>query len=236
MLGWNSTKHDVYRLPIGIRSLRWTNTSVLLNEKPIYLRGFGRHEDSPIRGRGLDLVTMTRDYELLKWVGANSYRTSHYPYSDEVLEMADRQGILIVDECPAVDVENYSPELLTRHQTSLSELIRRDKNRPSVIMWSIANEPRSQLTGTEDYFGSVASHTRNLDPTRPITAALSRGPYVSARDFSLESHFFSIACTFFFSSLARIKKKHRRTKPVNSSTSLASIVTIRGTATPEDST
>ncbi|XP_043282204.1 beta-glucuronidase [Venturia canescens] len=175
--GSNSSIHDIYRLPIGIRSLHWTNTSVLINGKPIYLRGFGRHEDSPIRGRGLDLVTMTRDYELLKWVGANSYRTSHYPYSDEVLEMADRQGILIVDECPAVDIENYSSELLTRHETALSELIRRDKNRPSVIMWSIANEPRSQLTGTEEYFGSVASHTRNLDPTRPITAALSRGAY-----------------------------------------------------------
>ena len=86
----NVTKADIYRLPIGIRSLRWTNASVLFNEKPVYLRGFGRHEDSVIRGRGFDLVTMTRDYELLKWVGANSYRTSHYPYSDEVLDMADK--------------------------------------------------------------------------------------------------------------------------------------------------
>jgi len=54
------------------------------------MRGFGKHEDSAIRGRGFDLVTSVRDHELLQWVGANAYRTSHYPYSDEVLDMADR--------------------------------------------------------------------------------------------------------------------------------------------------
>lgn len=86
----NATKPDIYRLPIGIRTLQWTNTSLLINNRKVYLRGFGRHEDSIIRGRGLDLVTMTRDYELLQWVGANAYRTSHYPYSDEVMDMADR--------------------------------------------------------------------------------------------------------------------------------------------------
>lgn len=70
--------------------MSWTNTSLLINGKPVYLRGFGRHEDAILRGRGFDLVTMTRDYELLQWVGANSYRTSHYPYSEEVLDTADR--------------------------------------------------------------------------------------------------------------------------------------------------
>lgn len=171
----NITGPDIYRQPVGIRTIRWTNTSLLLNERPIYLRGFGRHEDSPIRGRGVDLVTITRDHELLKWIGANSYRTSHYPYSDEIMDMADRQGFLIIDECPSVDTENFSPILLARHRESLSELIRRDKNRPSVIAWSIANEPRTQLNAAEDYFRLVAKHTKTLDPTRPITAALARG-------------------------------------------------------------
>lgn len=86
----NGTKMDVYRLPIGIRTLTWTNTSLLLNDKPVYMRGFGKHEDSILRGRGLDLVTVARDHELLQWIGANAYRTSHYPYSDEVLDLADR--------------------------------------------------------------------------------------------------------------------------------------------------
>ncbi|XP_076625286.1 beta-glucuronidase [Colletes latitarsis] len=170
----NDTKTDVYRLPIGIRTLLWTNTSLLLNNRPLYMRGFGRHEDSIIRGRGLDLATVARDHELLKWVGANAYRTSHYPYSDEVLDLADRLGFLIIDECPSVDTENFSPVLLARHKESLSELIRRDKNRPSVIMWSIANEPRTQLPNAGEYFKQVAHHTKTLDPTRPITIAMAR--------------------------------------------------------------
>ncbi|XP_074093810.1 beta-glucuronidase isoform X2 [Cotesia typhae] len=171
----NSTASDIYRLPVGIRTLKWTNESLLLNDKPVYLRGFGRHEDSVLRGRGLDLVTMTRDYELLKWVGANAYRTSHYPYSDEVMDMADRQGFLIIDECPSVDTENFSPALLTLHKTSIAELIRRDKNRPSVIAWSVANEPRTQLPDADEYFREIVRHTKAIDPTRPITAALARG-------------------------------------------------------------
>ncbi|CAK9796112.1 Gusb [Anthophora quadrimaculata] len=170
----NDSKVDIYRLPIGIRTLSWTNSSLLLNDKPVYMRGFGRHEDSILRGRGLDLVTVARDHELLQWIGANAYRTSHYPYSDEVLDVADRLGFLIIDECPSVDTENFSPTLLLRHKKSLSELIRRDKNRPSVIMWSIANEPRTQLEEAGEYFKLVARHTKTLDPTRPITIAMAR--------------------------------------------------------------
>ncbi|XP_020279014.1 beta-glucuronidase-like isoform X2 [Pseudomyrmex gracilis] len=171
----NSTQVDIYRLPIGIRTLAWNNTSLLLNDRPVYMRGFGRHEDSIIRGRGFDLVTAVRDHELLQWVGANAYRTSHYPYSDEVLDMADRLGFLVIDECPSVDTENFSPSLLSRHKDSLSELIRRDKNRPSVIMWSLANEPRTQLPQAEEYFKQIALHTKAVDPTRPVTIALARG-------------------------------------------------------------
>ncbi|EFN67454.1 Beta-glucuronidase [Camponotus floridanus] len=170
----NDTKVDIYRLPIGIRTLAWTNTSLLLNDRPVYMRGFGKHEDSAIRGRGFDLVTSVRDHELLQWVGANAYRTSHYPYSDEVLDMADRLGFLIIDECPSVDTENFSPSLLSRHKDSLSELIRRDKNRPSVIMWSLANEPRTQLAEADEYFKQIAQHTKAIDPTRPVTIALAR--------------------------------------------------------------
>ncbi|XP_058802755.1 beta-glucuronidase-like [Phymastichus coffea] len=167
---------DIYRLPFGIRSLKWTESSLLINDKPTYLYGFGRHEDSAIRGRGLDLPTVARDYELLKWIGANAYRTSHYPYSDEVLDLADRLGFLVIDECPSVDTENYSLALMRRHQDSLSELIRRDKNRPSVIMWSIANEPRTRYSEAGPYFKQIARHTKQVDPTRPITMAIATKP------------------------------------------------------------
>lgn len=65
---------DIYRTKFGIRSLKWNNSSFLINDKPIYFRGFGRHEDSDIRGKGLDFALLTKDFNLLKWIGANSYR------------------------------------------------------------------------------------------------------------------------------------------------------------------
>ena len=82
-------------------------------------------------------------------------------------------GFLIIDECPSVDTDNFTPTLLRRHQESLSELIRRDKNRPSVVMWSIANEPRTGNYEAGMYFKQVAQHTRYLDSTRPITMAIA---------------------------------------------------------------
>ncbi|XP_049786984.1 beta-glucuronidase-like [Schistocerca cancellata] len=162
---------DVYRLPVGIRQLSWDNSSLLINGKPIYIRGFGRHEDSDIRGKGLDLPLVTRDHDLLKWVGANSYRTSHYPYAEEIMDFADKEGFIIIDECPAVNIENYSGELLENHKRSLTELINRDKNRPSAIIWSVANEPRTYLNGTEDYYREIIDHVKSLDTTRPTTIA-----------------------------------------------------------------
>ncbi|XP_022164061.1 beta-glucuronidase [Myzus persicae] len=168
---WNVD--DVYRLPVGIRTIKWTNTAFLINSKPAYLRGFGRHEDSDIRGKGMDYALVTRDYDLIKWIGANSYRTSHYPYAEEIMDFADRHGIMIVDECPSVDTDNFSDKLLKKHTTSLAELIKRDKNRPSVVMWSIANEPRSDHKDADSYFKSVANFVKTLDGLRPITAAIA---------------------------------------------------------------
>ena len=66
------------------------------------LRGFGMHEDSALRGKGHDDARMVRDFALLEWIGANSFRTSHYPYAEEVLDYADRQGLLVIGETPAV--------------------------------------------------------------------------------------------------------------------------------------
>ncbi|XP_023033558.1 beta-glucuronidase isoform X1 [Drosophila willistoni] len=165
---------DVYRLQVGIRQLSWNNAQFLINGKQVYFRGFGRHEDSDIRGKGLDNALMTRDFNLLKWIGANAYRTSHYPYSEESMQFADRHGIMIIDECPSVDTENFSQELLDKHKSSLEQLVHRDRNHASVVMWSIANEPRTRETNAGTYFQFVANYTRSLDKTRPITAAIAQ--------------------------------------------------------------
>ncbi|XP_028146428.1 beta-glucuronidase [Diabrotica virgifera virgifera] len=167
----NNELVDSYSQPFGIRELAWNSTSFTINGKPVYLRGFGRHEDSDIRGKGLDLPLIIRDHNLMRWIGANAYRTSHYPYAEEIMDMADRLGIMIVDEVPAVNTENFNSDLLENHKRSLTELFSRDKNRPSVVMWSIANEPRTQLPESEDYYRHISAHIKSFDQTRPITIA-----------------------------------------------------------------
>ncbi|XP_050307310.1 beta-glucuronidase-like isoform X2 [Anthonomus grandis grandis] len=165
----NSDIIDKYVQPVGLRVLTWTNTSFFINQRPLYLYGFGKHEDSDIRGKGLDLPLVIRDYNLIQWIGANAYRTSHYPYAEEIMDLADELGIMVIDECPSVNTEIFSSTLLSKHKISLTELIKRDKNRPSVIMWSAANEPRTMQTAAENYFREVIAHIKLLDNTRPTT-------------------------------------------------------------------
>ncbi|KAH8348726.1 hypothetical protein KR084_010196, partial [Drosophila pseudotakahashii] len=163
---------DVYRLSVGIRSLKWDSNSLLLNGKSLYLRGFGRHEDSDIRGRGHDNPLMLRDFNLLRWIGANAYRTSHYPYSEESMQFADEQGIMVIDECSAVNLDGFNPDLLQNHMSVLEQLIHRDRNHPSVIAWSLANEPSCSSQSAE-YFKILVNFTRKLVHGRPLTAALA---------------------------------------------------------------
>ena len=186
---------DEYAERIGIRTFEIKDGNFLLNGKPVYLRGFGKHEDADIRGRGLDLATVKRDYELMKWIGANCFRTSHYPYAEELYQMADEEGFLIIDEVPAVGFmestmnflaanqgngkkvgwfeKDTTPQLLENHKDALTDMIDRDKNHASVIAWSILNEPQCTSEGTEAYFKTLFDLAHELDPQkRPRTYAI----------------------------------------------------------------
>ena len=145
-IGSGKTTTDHYATETGVRTISANNKQILLNGKPVFLKGFGKHEDFPVFGRGTAYPVMVKDYSLLKWIGANSYRTSHYPYDEEYMNMADREGILIIDEIPAVGLYFHgdTSDLKLRQlmcKQYINELILRDKNHPSVIIWSIANEP-----------------------------------------------------------------------------------------------
>jgi beta-glucuronidase len=172
---------DCYRLPVGIRTVKVTEKEFLINGKQFYFKGFGKHEDMDIKGKGLDDVINIKDFNLLKWIGANSFRTSHYPYSEEIMNIADREGIVIIDESPAVGMNFWNPQrkvfaeehvgksALDHHVQVMTELINRDKNHPCVVMWSVANEATTNEDGAYPYFKRVAQVTRKLDQTRPIT-------------------------------------------------------------------
>jgi len=163
---------DEYTLPYGFRKVYWDSDTFKINNEPFYMHGIARHEDSIIRGKGFDQATLMRDHHLLMWMGANSFRTSHYPYADETLQLADRHGMVVISECAAVSLDGFSDLLLENHKSAITELYYRDRNHPSVVMWSVANEPRSFRPEAGPYFQSVTEHLRSLDTSRPLTLIL----------------------------------------------------------------
>lgn len=181
---------DVYEQPFGVRTVAVKDGKFLINGRPFYFKGFGKHEDSLLHGRGFDEVVNVKDLNLLKWMGANSFRTSHYPYSEELMRLADREGIVVIDEVPAVGLHlNFGAilsggdatphktweELRTKehHAQIIRELIARDKNHSCVVMWSIANEPASEEEGAYEYFQPLVALARELDPQhRPVTIVI----------------------------------------------------------------
>lgn len=185
-----SAVSDEYSLPIGIRTVRVSGLQLLINNKPFYFKGFGKHEDTPVKGKGHDDAWMVHDFELMAWCGANSFRTSHYPYAEEVMDYCDRHGWVVIDETPAVGLnlaigggifggktrQTFAEDFANSrtqaaHAQVIRELIQRDKNHPSVVMWSITNEPDSSGKGAREYFEPLVAVTRQLDPTRPVTFA-----------------------------------------------------------------
>ena len=162
---------DYYRLAIGIRTVKVTETEFLINGKPFYFHGVGKHEDADVRGRGFDYPLTLKDINLMKWMGVNSFRTSVYPYAEELLELCDQEGIVVISETTAVGLKEQSlvNETLQRHLKVTAELIQRDKNRPSVVMWSLANEPDSFSKRAVPYFEALTKKARELDSTRPLT-------------------------------------------------------------------
>ena len=168
---------DSYTLPVGVREIKISGNKLLVNNKEVYLQGFGKHEDYSVIGKGIFLPLMVKDFELLKWINANSFRTSHYPYAEDTMFYADKKGMLIIDEVPAVslDIRYANEKTLNNHKEFIERLIERDQNHPSVIMWAAGNEPN--LVGSESYYdGSgrkywkeIFEYTRSLDSSRPVT-------------------------------------------------------------------
>ncbi|MEL6611486.1 MAG: beta-glucuronidase [Bacteroidota bacterium] len=175
---------DAYTLPVGVREVRVAGTKLLLNGEPVFLRGFGKHEDFAVLGKAVSLPLVVKDFELLAWTGANSFRTSHYPYAEDWLDEADRRGVLVIDEVPAVSLNHSKTTDATQaaHREAIRALIARDKNHPSVIAWAIGNEPG--LSGEPEsgepiahaYWAPLFDETRRHDPTRPVTVP-THGPH-----------------------------------------------------------
>lgn len=186
---------DSYFDFIGIRTVEIRGAQILVNGQPVYLKGYGKHEDFEVIGRGFSAAVMKRDFECMKWTNANCFRTSHYPYADEWYQFADEEGFLIIDEVPAVGMMRSTrnfvaagqgqytyffeaptvPQMKAAHILSTEEMIVRDRNHPSVIAWSLFNEPETITDYAHDYFADVFAAARTFDPQkRPLTGAFEK--------------------------------------------------------------
>ena len=181
---------DVYRLRSGFRSIRIEGEQFFINNKPFYFKGFGRHEDASLRGRGLDLVHQIKDVNLMGWIGANSFRTSHYPYAEEAMDLADELGFVVIDEVPAVGLGIWAkwgqqdvifndnmagPVLLKHHCQVVHDLVNRDRHHPCVVSWSPGNESATWETAARPYYQSVVDTCKAADSTRPTMLVLNVG-------------------------------------------------------------
>lgn len=184
---------DANEIRLGLRTLAVSSHGLEINGRPFYFRGFGKHEDFAIIGKGLNLPLLVRDFELLRWIGANSVRTTHYPYSEEFLDLADELGLVVISEVPAVGqclgfgakadttfcAGKVDERALAHHVEVTERLIARDRHHACVVLWSLGNEPNTQDEGARPYFEQVFARARELDPSRPLMLVEHQPPELS---------------------------------------------------------
>jgi beta-glucuronidase len=165
---------DKVRDNIGFRTIETHGTQILLNGKPVFLRGISLHEEAPMRG---GRAFNQQDAEtLLGWaheLGCNFVRLTHYPHSENMTRLADRMGLMVWSEIPVYwDIDWENPATLQNAKNQLRDMIGRDHNRASVIMWSLSNETPVKPERTT-FLHALADTARQLDSTRLITSALN---------------------------------------------------------------
>ena len=181
---WSPESPTVYRVrltagvdslqdEIGFRTIEVRGTEILLNGKPVFLRGVSIHAEAPYRtGRAYSYKDAATLLGWAKELGCNYVRLAHYPHDEAMLHTADKLGLMVWSENPvywAVEFDN--PDVYANAQNQLDEEINTSRNHASIILWSMANETPVNEARTK-FISSLADHARSLDPTRLITAAL----------------------------------------------------------------
>ncbi|MGW0576698.1 glycoside hydrolase family 2 TIM barrel-domain containing protein [Streptomyces sp. NPDC002920] len=164
----DGTVADISRHRIGFRDVEVVGRDLLVNGERVYIRGVNRHDFHPLTGRTVSYDDMRADLVLLKRFGFNAIRTAHYPNDPTLYDLADELGFYVVDEA---DIESHDhaheiaddPRYLNAFVDRVSRMVLRDKNHPSVIIWSLGNE--SDYGANHD---AAAGWVRRHDPTRPL--------------------------------------------------------------------
>lgn len=164
---------------IGFRDVRVDGTKILLNGKAVFLQGANVHAEAPVRG---GRVTTDEDvknlFSMLQQINANFARLCHYPHDERMERYADKTGIMLWSEIPLWQRISFDKsDVYDKAVIMLHEMIRRDRNKASVILWSVSNETPNNPVRTK-FLTDLANEARHTDPTRLITSALI-GPRVS---------------------------------------------------------
>jgi beta-glucuronidase len=158
---------------IGFRTIEVRGTDILLNGKPVFLRGVSVHEEAPFRaGRAFSVEDARTLLGWAKEMGCNFVRLAHYPHNENMLREADRMGMLVWSESPVywtIDWEN--PDTFANASNQAAESVARDKNRAAIILWSVANETPVSAPRTA-FLTKLVDQIRAADPTRLLTAAM----------------------------------------------------------------
>jgi beta-glucuronidase len=164
---------ETVRDTIGFRTIEVRGKDILINGKPVFLRGVSMHEEAPKRpGRAYSESDAATLLGWVKELNGNFARLAHYPHNRNVSRVADREGLFLWSEIPVywtIDWEN--PATLANAKRQLAEMIRRDKNRASVVLWSVGNET-PVMPARLAFMSALVRETHQLDPSRPVTAAL----------------------------------------------------------------
>jgi len=168
-----TSETDTVKEHIGFRTIETKGKDILLNGKPIFLRGVCLHEENPlIPGRPRSKGDLKMLLEWAKELNCNFVRLAHYPHNEYTSQLADEMGLMLWEEVPVYwDIDWTNDATFNNAKNQLSELITRDKNRASVIVWSIGNETPSN-DAREKFMEGLADYAHSLDETRLVSAAL----------------------------------------------------------------
>jgi beta-glucuronidase len=188
-----------YDVHTGIRSLERRDGRLLLNGRPVSFRGASLHEDDPLRGAAVTPDYIRHDFELLRDLGATMTR-AHYPMHPLALELADRYGIVVWSEIPVYQMQDRlfrNPHVRRLSLRMAREMVLRDRNHPSVIVWSVGNEnTQTPGPGFRRYVRQARRAARRLDPTRLVGLAFAGYPTVGRQ--SLYATFDALGVNDYF--------------------------------------
>ena len=204
---------------VGFREIKVDGMDVLLNGKPIFLRGVCAHEESVENGKALTDEERIENLTIAKELGCNFMRVAHYPHSEKMAQFADEMGVMLWEEIPVYwHIAFGNEETYKDAENQLAELINRDYNRASVIIWSVGNE-NPDTDERYSFMGKLVDFAHAADSTRPVSAACLT--YHNAIADRLEKHIDIIGVNEYigwytpdFEKLPLLFENSKPTKPV----------------------